>query len=105
MAIPTGRSTRLEQAAAFPAPAPAAAVAAAANAQVFGPDEPTDEGPIALLAQADAVRAELRAGVSRWRRFRSDVSLRPFFDRRTPWSWPRLPKPTLTRPKKAVTAS
>ena len=91
--------------AAFPAPAPAAAVAAAANAQVFGPDEPTDEGPIALLAQADAVRAELRAGVSRWRRFRSDVSLRPFFDRRTPWSWPRLPKPTLTRPKKAVTAS
>ena len=62
-------------------------------------------GPIALLAQADAVRAELRAGVSRWRRFRSDVSLRPFVDRRTPWSWPRLPKPTLTRPKKAVTAS
>lgn len=105
VAIPTGRSTRLEQAAAFPAPAPAAAVAAAANAQVFGPADLTDEGPIALLAQADAVRAELRAGVSRWRRFRSDVSLRPFVDRRTPWSWPRLPKPTLTRPKKAVTAS
>jgi hypothetical protein len=57
-------------------------VAAAANAQVFGPGELSETAAPELLTQADAVRAGLRSGLSRWARLRSDVSLRPFFDRR-----------------------
>ena len=80
--VPVRKTTRLEQAAAFPDASAATAVAAAANAQVFGPGELSETAAPELLTQADAVRAGLRSGLSRWARLRSDVSLRPFFDRR-----------------------
>lgn len=99
------QATRLEQAAAFPeAAAPGAhALAALANAHVFGPVEPTPEDALAALAAADEVRGEIRKGVSRARRVRSDVDLRPLFARhRQPTAVPskrRLPRPALRRPR------
>ena len=78
--LPRG-ATRLEQARLFPEPAHAESVAVGADAAVFGPGEPEPEVATALLDGADGVRTQLRAAVSRRRRLRSDLSIRPLLER------------------------
>ncbi|WP_404386210.1 transglutaminase-like domain-containing protein [Knoellia locipacati] len=90
VAVPRG-ATRLEQARAFPEAVSAEPIAVGANAAVFGPGEPGPEVATTLLDEADAVRRELRGSVSRWRRLRSDVSIRPLLER------DRRPHPTQRR--------
>lgn len=80
IAVPRA-ATRLEQVRAFPEAATAGSVAVGANAAVFGPGEPEPEVATALLDEADEIRAQLRGTVSRWRRLRSDLSLRPLLER------------------------
>ncbi|PRY58765.1 transglutaminase superfamily protein [Knoellia remsis] len=107
VAVPRG-ATRLEQAAAFPEGVTAAPIAAGANAAVFGPGDPEPEVAVGLLEEADGVRRELRGHTSRWRRLRSDLSLRPFFERdpRTRTAARRLPSlPALRRTKATGGAS
>ncbi|KGN40728.1 hypothetical protein N801_12600 [Knoellia aerolata DSM 18566] len=98
IAVPQ-RATRLEQAASLPETATARPIAVGANAAVFGPGDPEPEVATALLAEADDVRRQLRGSVSRWRRLRSDLSVRPLLerDRRPRGSGSRLPSlPSLT---------
>lgn len=83
IAVPRA-ATRLEQAAAFPETVAAQPIATIANAAVFGPGEPDAEVATDLLADADGVRAELRGAVSRWRRLRSDIDIRPLLERDRP---------------------
>ena len=80
VAVPR-RATRLEQAASLPDSVVASPIAAGADAAVFGPGEPEPEVATTLLAEADDVRHQLRGSVSRWRRLRSDISLRPLLER------------------------
>lgn len=99
LAVPRG-ATRLEQSAALPATVTATPIAVGANAAVFGPGDPEPEVATALLAEADDVRRQLRGSVSRWRRLRSDISVRPLLerDRRPKGARPRLPSlPSLRR--------
>lgn len=101
--VPRG-ATRLEQARAFPGAVPAEPVAVGADAAVFGPGEPGPEVATALLADADAVRTQLRGSVSRWRRVRSDLDVRPLLerDRRRGAATRRLPSmAALRRPREA----
>jgi hypothetical protein len=97
--VPRG-ATRLEQSAALPPTVTATPIAVGANAAVFGPGDPEPEVATTLLGQADAVRRQLRGSVSRWRRLRSDVSVRPLLerDRRPRGAGRRLPSlPPLRR--------
>ncbi|MFW5470350.1 transglutaminaseTgpA domain-containing protein [Knoellia sp. CPCC 206435] len=98
--VPRG-ATRLEQSVALPPTVTATPIAVGANAAVFGPGDPEPEVATALLAEADDVRRQLRGSVSRWRRLRSDISVRPLLerDRRPRGPGRRLPSlPTLRRP-------
>jgi hypothetical protein len=90
--VPRG-ATRLEQATSFPASVSATAIAVGANAAVFGPGDPEPEVATTLLAEADDVRRQVRGSVSRWRRLRSDMSVRPLLehDSRPRGAGPRLP--------------
>ena len=97
--VPRG-ATRLEQSAALPPTVTATPIAVGANAAVFGPGDPEPEVATALLGEADDVRRQLRGSVSRWRRLRSDISVRPLLerDRRPRGAGPRLPSlPSLRR--------
>jgi len=80
VAVPRA-ATRLEQARAFPQGVVAEPLATGADTAVFGPGEPEPEVATSLLAGADTVRSELRSSVSRWRRVRSDLDLRPLLER------------------------
>jgi hypothetical protein len=80
VALPRG-ATRLEQARAFPQDVAAEPLATRADTAVFGPGEPAAEVATTLLADADAVRSQLRSSVSTWRRVRSDADLRPLLER------------------------
>jgi len=58
-----------------------------------------------LLTRADEVRKELRSGLGRWRRVRSDISLRPFLDRRPrPVGQAGRRRLTLPRARKTATS-
>ena len=101
--VPRG-ATRLEQASTFPEGVAAEPIATGANAAVFGPGEPEAEVATTLLAEANSVRDELRGAVSRWRRLRSDIDIRPLLERdrairTTKRSLPSLP--SLRRPRGA----
>ena len=74
----TKGSTNLEQAAAVGVPT-AAALAARGNAFVFGPGEPPEDAVEAYRVEAEQVRKEMRGQVSRRRRLRSDIDVRPLF--------------------------
>ena len=105
LAVPAKRATRLEQAAAFPASIGAAGIATSANAHTFGPDAVADTAGAELLTRADEVRKELRSGLGRWRRVRSDISLRPFLDRRPrPVGQAGRRRLTLPRARKTATS-
>ena len=58
--------------------APLPQVATAVDAGVFGPGRPTEESAAAVWKHVDGALAGLHAGLSRWRRLRSFVSLRSF---------------------------
>lgn len=101
--VPRG-ATRLEQASTFPEGVAAEPIATGANAAVFGPGEPEAEVATTLLAEANSVRDELRGAVSRWRRLRSDIDIRPLLerDRSTRTTKRSLPSlPSLRRPRGA----
>jgi len=80
IAVPRG-ATRLEQARDFPESVTAEPIAVGANAAVFGPGDPEPEVATTLLDEADDVRRQLRGAVSRWRRVRSDLDIRPLLER------------------------
>jgi hypothetical protein len=76
--VPRG-ATSLEQASAMGV-AGAPMLAARGNAFVFGPGEPAEDAVETHRVEAEQTRKELRSGVSRWRRLRSDVDVRPLFN-------------------------
>ena len=80
VAVPRA-ATRLEQARDFPESVTAEPIAVGANAAVFGPGDPEPEVATTLLDEADDVRRQLRGSVSRWRRIRSDLNVRPLLER------------------------
>lgn len=53
-------------------------VAGAVDAGVFGPGQPTDEAAAAVWKHVDGALTSLHAGLSRWQRLRSFISLRSF---------------------------
>ena len=58
-----------------------------------------------LDPKSDEVRKELRSGLGRWRRVRSDISLRPFLDRRPrPVGQAGRRRLTLPRARKTATS-
>jgi hypothetical protein len=99
VAVPRG-ATRLEQSRAFPEGVVAEPIATGADTAVFGPGEPEAEVASTLLSDADTVRGQLRGSVSRWRRVRSDLDVRPLLerDRSQRRATPRLPSlPSMRR--------
>lgn len=98
--VPRG-ATRLEQSTSFPESVTAEPIATGANAAVFGPGEPEPEVATTLLADADTIRKEMRASVSKWRRLRSDIDIRPLLERdgspRPKRTLPTLPSLRRTR--------
>jgi hypothetical protein len=66
------------------APASASAVAVSVDAVVFGVGEGDPDAVLALHSDAESVLADLRAGASRWVRWRSDADPRALFARPEP---------------------
>ncbi|MCE1179094.1 MAG: transglutaminaseTgpA domain-containing protein [Micrococcales bacterium] len=56
-----------------------APLATRANAEVFGPAAPSEESAAAYAEAISGPRRELRKGVGRWARVKSDLNLRPLF--------------------------
>ena len=78
--------------------AAAPALASRGNSFVFGPGEPPEEGVEAYRLEAEQARKEMRGQVSRLRRLRSDVDVRPLLTGRRRLRLPsRTPTPDVAR--------
>ena len=94
--VPRG-ATNLEQASGMGVAA-APALASRGNSFVFGPGEPPEEGVEAYRLEAEQARKEMRGQVSRLRRLRSDVDVRPLLTGRRRLRLPsRTPTPDVAR--------
>lgn len=82
------RSTRREQATALDG-YPVGDLAVVADATVFGPEEPSDEAAEAYWASVEETRRSMSEDLTRWQRWRAELSLRSL--RR-----PRQPRDTAT---------